>query len=391
MFKKVSARVAVSILMSLFAGIFIYQVFNIIENKVSVVVAARDVMPFEMLTEDAVTTVMVSKDALDTLGTKVVSDKDMVIGAITRVGLKKGSIIEKTPDTLLFDDEKTIALNYDGKVDKAYFVPYEKRVIAIEVDGSGSLSGQLKPGDFVDVIFSSKDSGGGGSFSNMILQHLEIFQIAKSEQATEIKDGKEQKKTVHLLATPEECVAIAAAKRNGVIDLVLNPLKGETKHVDAVNILEFQAQEPLEKMTLINNYISMVKEDRYLSPALKQEMIISLNKEMDIETIRQSISASKLNETQKNKLLADLGMMMPETYESSLADLNSVLDIVGDSSLTDTEKVEFMNLLESKQASIMKGKKAVDIGKIIQEIKTSKMPQELKDKTIKMLENFKNK
>jgi Flp pilus assembly protein CpaB len=62
------------------------------------------------------------------------------------------------------------------------------------------------------------------AFAVTIIQHVEIFSIANAAD----EGGLKGQQVINLLVTPEQASALALAKRNGSIDLALNPSGGET-------------------------------------------------------------------------------------------------------------------------------------------------------------------
>ena len=298
MFKRIKYRFIIAIVLAVVSGLMSYNYLKGLDKKVTIVVAAEEIQPFTKITSDMLKEVSVHSDLKSGLMKDTYTDKYEVVGAVTRKIITKGYPMQKNSSALLYEEEKAVALNEFGNVEQGYFIPYDKRVISIETDSAGALSQMLKAGDFIDMIFTSMDDSTGGVYSNMLFQHMQIFKIGKVSQ-TELKSSKQ---TIYLLATPDECVEIALAKRNGLIDLVLNPLEGETDDIFPVHIEEFIAERPMTKRERLDDMKLYILEEE-LSQSIRDQMIMSIEREVSKESIMEYIDASQLEQDKKAALL----------------------------------------------------------------------------------------
>ncbi len=300
MYKNTKIRIIIAAIMALIGGLFAYNFLKEANQKVLIVVAAIDIPSRTQIRQEHLRAVYINKDDKGLFFPHTISNTEEVIGAITKYDIKVNKPIQKTPEMLVYDEEMALALNYKGGVDNAYFIPEDKRVIAIEVDASGAVNYKLNRGDFVDLIFTSIDEGKGGYFSTILTEHIPIFDIEpmKSDAANSL----EKKQKILLLATPEECIKIAVAKRNGIIDLMLNPLSGEIGNNEAIHLMEFSVKEPTPKSEMIKGLEEFIQQQD-ISEENKQGLLADLEKEKTKETIKRSIEAGDLSEEMKNELL----------------------------------------------------------------------------------------
>ncbi len=300
MYKQIRIRVVFSIVLALLAGYFTFQYLNKLQYKVEVVVAKEVIEPNTKVTEDKLKVIRISGEDKNNLFPNAVTTIEELKGAVTRVKIEPNKPIEKDPSILVYGEEETMVLNYYGQVDEAYFIPYEKRLIAIEVDGSGSLNYKLKRGDFVDVIYTSVDEGKGGLFSNMVLQHVQIYDIENLKENT--GNMVERKQKVLLMVTPEDSIKLTVAKRNGILDLVLNPLEGETEDIKPVHLLDMAADKPMAKSEMLKDLEEYIKLQE-ISETVKKQLVDSIEKEREVDYLKNMIEASKLSKEKKNSLL----------------------------------------------------------------------------------------
>lgn len=299
MHKNLTLRTTAAVIISLLISILVYNFIQNLKQEVSIVVAKEHIDKGVKIKEENLEIVKIGeKDS--NLFPNSAHKKEDIVGAITRKEIEKNHPIEKTPDILVYDKERTIALNNKGKVNESYFIPEGMRVIAIELDAVGSLNYSLKKGQFVDVIYTSTDDSSGGLYSSMLLQHMEIFDI---EDVKIENDGMVSKKQrVMILATPEESVKVAVGNRNGVLDLALNPVAGSSEKIESVNILSFSAEAPTtqdENLKIVENYI----KNQDISAITRGKLLEALEKEKDIQTLITVIEGSNIEDTQKETLL----------------------------------------------------------------------------------------
>ncbi|MDA1013378.1 MAG: Flp pilus assembly protein CpaB [Planctomycetota bacterium] len=117
----------------------------------------------------------------------------------------------------------TTMLGEKGHFGASNKIPQGMRVVTIPVTDSMSHSGQIQPGDFVDVILTFKHRHpdlGQITKSKVILDYIEVFSIDNNRDG-----GSEPKekfaKNVSLLVTPRQMPIVPLAKSMGQLELSL--------------------------------------------------------------------------------------------------------------------------------------------------------------------------
>lgn len=300
MYKSTKIRLIIALVVALIGAISVYGFLVNSNEKVKLIVAAREIPAHTEIRKEDLKQIEVYEEDYTKFFPHAALDTEDLIGAITKEAIKVNVPIEKTPEYLVYDEEKSLALNYKGGVDGAYFIPEDRRVIGIEVDASGSINYKLNRGDFVDIVLTSSDEAKGGFYSTIIAEHIPIFDIAPIAKDS---GGLEKTQKVLLLASPEECLKITVAKRNGTIDFMLNPLNGETGTTTPINLKEFSVEEPTSKSQMLEDLEGYIKEQE-ISEGNKDKLLNNIAQERDVETIKQTIYASKLSKEEKERLIA---------------------------------------------------------------------------------------
>lgn len=234
MFKKVSLRIIIIVLSAALIALFTYQYLNSLQEKATVIVAAKDISSREFITEDHLEVIEVEAQAASLLGEESIRSTEEIVGGIALRPIHQGEIIRLDPEMFIFPESQQLYMQANGKADLSAFVPKEKRLITVALPPHSVVDNLLKKGDWVDLIFTGVDEN-DQFYSEMFLQQIEVFEVETFPQLDDVlKEGMIQHVT--LLASPQEAVSIALAKQTGSIDLVLNPWNGEreeTKRVTA--------------------------------------------------------------------------------------------------------------------------------------------------------------
>lgn len=237
MLAKISWRVVI-ILIS--AGAIAYLTFNYLESlqeTKSIVISSATIPEKTEITEDMLKKVTVESKSADILVVEQVNDPDLVVGAITRKEIKEGEPIRMDSDLIVFPEDKMEFLTESGKVNMDMFIPNDKRLYTLGLSPDNAVDNQLKKGDFVDVIHTAETSSTESDeiFSRMILQFVEIYSVEEFDDNQLDGIGKESlTQHVTLMVTPQEAIALANAKEEGNLSLVLNPSEGEEVEVKMI-------------------------------------------------------------------------------------------------------------------------------------------------------------
>lgn len=231
---RISWRIILIITSAAAIAFSTYSYLNSLQQTVKIIVAAEDIPAHTEITESMLKEIEVEINSAQSLVKRSSNDKNQLVKGITLKKITAGEPIQLDPETLIFPENRQMYLRANGEVDVTYFIPKDRRLLTVALDPQGSVNNSLRKGDWVDVIYSTKDDNKAAS-AKMFLQQIEVFEtetIKFNEDATG-KQGIVQHVT--LLVTPQEAVVLSLAKRQGNIDLTLNPWNGEKEKVIPVN------------------------------------------------------------------------------------------------------------------------------------------------------------
>ena len=298
MYKNLRLRLIVVVILSLVIAFISYKYFDSITTDKTIVIASRKIDSRGIIEASDLKEIDIHSND-DNLYGNVFESKEDIIGKIAIADIPAGTPMIKGNLLMTNNEETILALSDDGNVDQSYFIPKDKRIVTIQVDSTGSINSTLKKGDFVDIIFSSTDVSTGGLYSRMILQHIEIFETASSGTNSNTAISRQN---IQLLATPDESVMLTAANRNGILDCILNPLKGETGYAEPFNVLSFNVPPPRsirEELAYILNFVNSVE----MTEVTKAKLTESIEEEFSMENVELLIQESTMDYDVKMQLL----------------------------------------------------------------------------------------
>ncbi|NEU30507.1 Flp pilus assembly protein CpaB [bacterium LRH843] len=234
MIGKVSLRIVTILVSALCIALFTYQYLNSLQEKATVIVAAKDITARDVITEEHLKVIEVEANAAAALGEGAIGSPSELVGGIALRKIQKGEIMRLDQETFIFPENQQLYMQANGTVDLSAFVPKEKRLITIALPPHSAVDNRLKKGDWVDVIFTGENED-ENYYSDMFLQQIEVFAVERLAKLDEM--GKESViQHVTVLASAQEAVSIALAKQTGAIDLVLNPWNGEREETQRVTL-----------------------------------------------------------------------------------------------------------------------------------------------------------
>jgi pilus assembly protein CpaB len=231
---RVSWRIILIIISAAAIAFSVYSYLDSLQQTVTVVVASEDIPAHTDITENMLKEVEIEINSANTLLEKPVQKMENIVGGITLVKFNAGQPIEMTKEKIIFPEQRQFHLRANGEVDVTYFIPKDKRLITVALDPQGSVNNALEKGDWVDVIYSTKSKNGASS-AKMILQQIEVFEIETLHFDDDSSGKQGIIQHVTLLVSPQEAIALTLAKRQGNIDLILNPWNGEKEKVVPVD------------------------------------------------------------------------------------------------------------------------------------------------------------
>lgn len=217
MLKIVKNRIFIAIVLALLTAFFAYQYLVKSTQRVQIVVLQNEVQPFDVIETNDVKYVYMNVIDKNSLFPNAFDNINDIIGAIAKDRIPAGTVLQNNNMFFLGDTAQKM-IGIDSKVIPKYLIPQSLRVIAVNVDNEGSVGRLLQKNDVVDVIFTSRDASTGGIYAKTLLQKITVFDIMSDDSSQNIKNI-----CVMLLVDPKDIPMLIAAKRNGIIDLVLNP------------------------------------------------------------------------------------------------------------------------------------------------------------------------
>lgn len=197
-----------------------------------VLIAMREIPARAALTPDMVSVVQVSRLDRDSLAPDAFRSFDELSGRNARRRIEVGEVLRNRPSDFTNPGEVGVGRRTgDGAL--ADFLPAETRAVTLKLDQQGVMGSHIRPGDHVDVIFTSKSDATGGVYASLILQQITVLHIAYAPESEPDRDV-----LVTLLVTPQQAVDAALAKRTGTVDLALSPS-------DATHAVEARVTSPL--------------------------------------------------------------------------------------------------------------------------------------------------
>ena len=206
------------------------------EDKVMVIVAARDLYQGVTITEEDLYAVEIPPRFLPE---NVFLSPEHVVGRIPRERILANEFVRSDR---LADPESGIGLNA--------VIPRGMRAISVDIQGGQALSGFLNPTNYVDVLVTIEpEKDGDVPVTETILQAIFVLGVnsrASGESAEEAAQRGKQKPTVTFLVTADQAEDVAYAEVLGDIRLALrNDLDvdfAETQGITSLDVLRKQLE-----------------------------------------------------------------------------------------------------------------------------------------------------
>lgn len=204
-------------LVAIFTAFGVKAYLGSLQATEPVVLAAREIPARTRITADMLTVVQVNRTDKKRLADNAFPSIDEAVGRSARRRIEVGEVLRNRPADIT---EPGVVREgaQPGEGALADFLPPNTRAIGLKVDQQAVLGSHIRPGDKVDLVFTSKSDSTGGVYASLLMQQVQVLDI---ERAPEDQPDKEV--IVTLLLTVEQAVDVALAKRTGVVDLVLNP------------------------------------------------------------------------------------------------------------------------------------------------------------------------
>ncbi|HSI48228.1 MAG TPA: Flp pilus assembly protein CpaB [Ideonella sp.] len=178
-------------------------------ETVEVVVAKRDLERGELLSGDVVAVRQIPKQYAHDGGVKP-DQFDAFENQRLAVPVKRG--------------EEVLAVHTEGAGTNVFSSALKKgsRALTFEVDAVNSISGMLRPGDHIDLIYTARGTGDGPDVTLPLLSNVPV--LATDQTLTKRDDGTGKERsftTVTMEVSPVDANRIIVAKSSGQLTAVL--------------------------------------------------------------------------------------------------------------------------------------------------------------------------
>lgn len=209
------------------------------QERVTVIVAARDIPANTQLRADMITTRSFAKDSVPSDSVTTIEELRQLY---TRVPVFKEDVLRRS---------KLVTKDQAGSL--AFRIPEGKRAITIGITEVKAVGYSINPGDRVDVIgiFDIRDERTEErvQVAQTILQDVQVLEISTAEPEDEVRSRRAARAPVATLSvSPEEAEVIALVENEMNLVLTLRP-QGETQRVSTdgvrvASILGLKIPEP---------------------------------------------------------------------------------------------------------------------------------------------------
>jgi pilus assembly protein CpaB len=178
---------------------------NQTSNTIPAVVASRSISTGVVIASEDIRIIELPRDAIP-IGS--LHKLDALVGRVTKINIAPGEVIlEKM-------------LNTDGSSSGlAYAIAKGMRAVSMNVNEISDVAGFILPGNYVDVISSSKNQGDKAT-SKILMERLLVLAVAQ-ERAVADEAKPKVVTAVTLEVTPEQAEILDAARLNGTLSLAL--------------------------------------------------------------------------------------------------------------------------------------------------------------------------
>src|SRR5699024_6853863 len=113
---------------SAFIAIFTYKYLESLQEKATIIVAAKNITARDVITDEHLEVIEVEANAASALGEGSISSTAEVVGGIALRPIQKGEIIRLDKETFIYPEHQQLYMQANGTVDLSAFVPKEKRL-----------------------------------------------------------------------------------------------------------------------------------------------------------------------------------------------------------------------------------------------------------------------
>lgn len=216
---------AVAIALGLFAMLGVQEVMsqnNVEEQYAQVLVATTDIAPGVPLDE---TNVAFKKWPLDAIPQGAVVKEEQYVERALKGAAVAGEVIMQPK------------LGEKGVFGASSEIPEGMRAVTVSVDPTKTHSGQIQPGDRVDVLvtYKSRTNKGMVTKTKAVLEYIKVFSVDSRRASVAGENQEVSAKNISLLVTPDNANLLMLAENKGTLHLALRH-KGDTDPANANTI-----------------------------------------------------------------------------------------------------------------------------------------------------------
>lgn len=243
------------------------EIANMQANQAAVLVSKQDIPEGAVIESEMLDTAVVPNKFIQP---QAVTSLDRIAGMITIAPISKGEQISLSK---LTSSKKASGGDLSG------VTPSGKRAISIVVDNIASLSGMIKPGDYVDVLATIQvpDKGADGQVTAQmavipLFQNVLVLAVGSNTGSMEVgsgsryaeKSSSDNENTLITLALgPQEANLIAFVQEQGKVRLVMrSPADAKVEPMAPASwetLFQYIAPQSMEKPVDTNEYVEVLR------------------------------------------------------------------------------------------------------------------------------------
>lgn len=223
--KILLAAIIISLITAYFTFLFLrnlQQSGTVISETKTILVASRDILPGEIITDSMLEEIDVNKDSYIEQG---ISNKNDLMNKSVREKIFKG-------ETIPFE-----RLVQEGETSLPFLIPEGKRAVSLAVDEFNGVADLIQPDDFVDVYVTVDEKAIDMNnqkivypqITTLLLQNIQVMAISKKvEKSEDSRTDVPSKYAVTLAVSAIDGEKLILAEEMGKIKLALRRVKDDS-------------------------------------------------------------------------------------------------------------------------------------------------------------------
>lgn len=319
--KKLIIKSMLLIILAMVVVTLTYNYLDGLNSKVSVYMADQNIDIGSVIDEDMLRRVEIGYDEKVMFFDDAYETLDEIIGLVTTEAITKSDVIGND-SFLVIDSENDDVLDDEGNINDDYFIKSGNRIAFISLSKTNALGGDLKKGNFIDLLYTSQSDYTGGVYTSMLLQKIKVFEVLGNSESNTLVD-------VQIEVTPEQGMILSLAKYNGKIDFMLANEK--SIEVDIIPKLP----EDLYAKLIEAGYMMVNESGENVGQSLESGSITMeglenelLNAESNLESAINSLNAARMAfDAEKNaRTKRDLYDLVEE-LDASVKQLQNAVEV----------------------------------------------------------------